>query len=80
MPAGYTVLPLTGIDGWQRDSRWFLYGFGLVPIMTKNHQEYTRTTNARVRQMDCKSHTVSLNGKCDHCLRSPQKIKFFGAP
>lgn len=46
MPAGYTVLPLTGIDGWQRDSRWFLYGFGLVPIMIKNHQEYTRTTNA----------------------------------
>lgn len=34
---GYTVLPLTGIDGWQRDSRWFLYGSGLVPIMTKNH-------------------------------------------
>ena len=30
--------------------------------------------------MDRKSHTAPLNGRCDHCLRSPPKLKFSGAP
>jgi hypothetical protein len=34
----------------------------------------------RVRQMDRKSQTALLIGKCDHCLRSPHKLKFAGAP
>ena len=34
----------------------------------------------RVRQMDRKSQTAMLIGKCDHCLRSPHKLKFAGTP
>ena len=30
--------------------------------------------------MGRKSHTALLNGRCDHCLRSPQKLKFSGSP
>ena len=30
--------------------------------------------------MDRKSHTALLNGKCDHCLRSPHKCKICGGP
>ena len=34
----------------------------------------------RVRRMDRKNDTALLNRRCDHCLRSPHRLKSAGTP
>ena len=52
-----------------------------IAISTPNYQSFPLPIiKIRVRQMDRKSQTALLIGKCDHCLRSPHKLKFAGTP